>query len=369
VKNVIDISITGKYLSTLVCILSFNAFAVDIAFTSFIPRDIQYPQTKAVELKYSLNESAAVKLSIFDFDGETVYSASYNGVAGENALSLDLESFENRLFDGAYTFTLVAAANDKTSSYSPAKASAFDALPIVKWSFMPETNELEFVLPTTGMVRARLYRKPNFYVATLQDWKPMVAGAIKLKWNGKDASGNDIRLTQENYEVRMSSYSLPQNTFVVHSGKVKPPREDQKQIEWRNQPELIEKFLHARIPRERARDIPMACTVLRADSEEVVAPPYNISGPIRVRVECEPDVIRRATDERFEVCAYLDGQLIFEEEDGVLPYTFHFDPTGLGAGKNLLSFVIITSFDHVGSTSISLTGAKKIQPVNEGNKE
>lgn len=56
--------------------------------------------------------------------------------------------------------------------------------------------------------------------------------------------------------------------------------------------------------------------------------------------------------ERFEIMLFLDGKLYLEEEMGYLPYKHLLQISDLAEGKHILTTVIASYDDHVGSSSI-----------------
>jgi hypothetical protein len=67
------------------------------------------------------------------------------------------------------------------------------------------------------------------------------------------------------------------------------------------------------------------------------------------------EAARVMNDERFEVCVYVDGTMLFEDEDGVVPFNFRLEPGALNAGDHILSVMVMTTADHVGVASLPFT--------------
>lgn len=350
---------TTSRIKSVACIaffiisLSMYAEELSLIVNSFSPCVLSVPDSLKAEMSLTLNCAADICITIIDQDNEKLHEFKHKGQIGNNILALDFTELRPQLFEGPFFFSVAATSDDgHRVTYYPTYDSALQQIKIQKWSYAAEKKTFEFLMPALGMANIRLYRKPNFYVCTLYEWAPMTAGPTTLKWNGKDPSGNDIFLSQEDAEIRFSAYTLPTNAFVVHAPVKKPRRSVKGQVEWkRSFPNFSEKFPPAQMPRERAHEPRLNLEVEKDNGEWVHAKAMDLDKAIRLRLKVHSDDVQQAIDERFEICVYIDGQLFFEEEDGVTPYTFKFDPADIGSGRHLLTVMILTSFDHIGSVS------------------
>jgi hypothetical protein len=354
-------------LSAMFAILPADAAEdLTILAKSFSPRVISKPDSMKAELLVSLNRSASIRVNILDQDLDKVHEAEFSGKEGDNSIQLDFSPIFDQLHSGAHYFSVTATTPDgKQAIYHPEYASALKQITLQKASFSSESKTFEFLMPAIGMVNVRLYKKPSFYVTTLFEWNALPAGPTKFKWDGKDSSGNSFPLIDDEAEVRFSAFTLPSNVFLITAQRTKPPRDRKAQIEWQQNPALQMAFSPSRIPRERAHAPRITLETEAADGKWLPAAPLKVDKPFRIRMRVHPDDVQQVVDERFELCAYLNGHLMFEEEDGVTPHTFSFDPTGFSEGPHLLSVVLMTSFDHVGSSSIPLNIQKSQKAKQE----
>lgn len=322
---------------------------------SLNPREISIGRDTQCVVTCRINKRATVKLSIVDWDGEVVANRVEVLNAGTQSINWNLKigkDDKSELSDGLYTYVLTATDDDGQSvTYEPNMDTAFNRLDVDKATADFKTGSLEYVMPQLGVTRIRLFRGENMLVRTLQNWTPQLAGRYKVPIEGKDQSGNAISLDDPNLTCRITAYSLPENAFIVSgSGRTKAPRTLAEQLRWRQNPIFAKKFYHAGIPREQSMDANLELKFLSDDGTHEV--PARIKGVSKLRVTADAAKAVSLTDERFEICVYVDGVMLFEDEDGVLPYTFEQSEKGLSAGKHFITVWLISTADHMGVVTV-----------------
>jgi hypothetical protein len=340
---------------------------LNLQVTSCTPRLVNLDSDKTCTFAYYLNQEAHVRLTVKDWDGDEVVAIEKKSAQGNGQLAWDLKPTNGDLYDGLYTYQVEAwREHGQRSVYAPGLAGALDSFVVQEFFIDLKTRAVRYTLPKIGMVRVRLYRDEMF-VKTLLDWTPQLAGPQVLSWDGNDASGNPIRLTDRNAKLRANAYSLPENAFsVAGAGRTKPPRPFQAQRAWQTQPALAQKYFFARMPREQRHDPRLSLTFLSEPDCKPVDVPLRLSAPIQVRLTAHADDVGFLVDERFEVCVYVDGGLLFEDEDGTIPFTFRLDPNGLNPGTHHLNVVAITTAGHDGAVACHFEVATDRSTRNRG---
>ena len=341
---------------------------------SFLPRKLDFAAKPSATLSLTLNKAATVRLVIADWDLDEVVSLEKALPAGKQELAWDGRFTKGKPHDGPYLFRVHARTGDgQQAVYDPGFAVGLSHLKIEKGAYNAKTGKITYVMPRLGMARVRVYSRNRILIATLKDWTPHLAATHELTWDGNDQSGHPVNTQHVN--VIVNAYSLSESAFfITGTGRRKPPRSPAEQRAWTARPALRHKYHHARTPRERSRD-PRLSLYLRDGGREIQpGKPVPFDRPLRVQVKAGEADTRHLIDERFEVCVFLDGTLLFEDEDGLLPFTFQLDPEGRAQGPHLLTVMVLTAADHAGTVSCVLnvgddTGNEEKSGGDAGTKE
>ena len=342
-------------VASLVLFSMIVAHAVDavpaINALSFTPRQIQAGKDRIARADFEVNFKSKVTLKVLDEDGGIVAEVSKDCEAGRNQIAWEIK--DNVLFDAPYYYQLEAVdAAGKKVVYAPRVTDGFKQLPALKVTPDFKSGSIEYQVPQLSMVRTRIFVN-MILIRTLFDWEPRLAGTYKAVWDGLDQSGNNVLSSGTGFWVRTQGYTLPENAFfVTGTHREMPARSVEKQSEWSANPDLALCYMHARLPRERRKDPKINVEFLQADGKTPIDAkpqiPLEVSKPIKVRMTTPADVAQALNDERFEVCVYLDGTMLFEDEDGTVPFTFNFKPENFNPGVHTLTVTAISSFDHIG---------------------
>ena len=84
-----------------------------------------------------------------------------------------------------------------------------------------------------------------------------------------------------------------------------------------------------------------------ADKDDQGFPVLSAKAPVRVTVPEETMVW--LSQSRFEMVFYFDDLFVYEEEEGLNPYTFHLDTTGFNNGLHTITFNILSSSGDAGT--------------------
>ncbi len=331
---------------------------------SFNPREIQIGKDEHCEISFNLNKSAHIKLTILDWDNESVAVREQDLEAGDRKFEWDLKFSGREAFDGPYMYRLEATDEVQARSvYDPGFSDGMTLIDRPLITMDSKTGEVKYNLPRMGMARLRIMRRPALLVRTLQDWTPHLAGDHSVTWDGKDQSGHEIAMNDPQLFATVLAYSLPENAFLITgTGRTKPPRGVKAQQAWRSNPVLLRKYFLAGIPREQNRDPILKLTCLSGDGSKELSEPLEVSSAVKIRMLVNPNEVKYLEDERFEICHFIDGVFVSEDEDGTAPYTFGLRTDGLNTGPHLLSVMLMTTADHVGMASLPFTLKPKSEP-------
>lgn len=324
---------------------------------SFSPRQLDLSRkVHKATVSLLLDRAAEVSVRLEDWDGDLILEKSQSFEAGRASLEIDLTEAKGKLYDGPALFSVALLSKaGLRAHYSPGFASGLEYLSIEKREMDVEKGLISFVMPQLGMVRVRL-RGPNaLLIRTVNEWTPMLGGAQQVVWDGNDQSGYPINRKTAKLHTDISAYTLPENAFIMAGiGAAKPARPLEAQYAWQRNPLLKKKYYHARIPREQSRDPKLRFEFLGPDGTTRLQPPVKLAEKMKVRLDSVDAIVaRNAINEGFEICIFVDGVMIFEDEDGLFPFNFELDPKSLNPGEHMLSVLAITTCGHVGVASAS----------------
>ena len=77
----------------------------------------------------------------------------------------------------------------------------------------------------------------------------------------------------------------------------------------------------------------------------------DLEGIVPVKVVLAESDREALTNARYEVAFFVDNVFLFEEEDGFSPYTYMWDTRGLNEGEHVLTVMVQSYDDHIGTQS------------------
>jgi hypothetical protein len=192
------------------------------------------------------------------------------------------------------------------------------------------------------------------HLGTLLDWEPLPAGPHEVAWDGNDTAGLVRLAGRPGASPRLWLYAMPDNTVIVRS------RASRRRLPG---PALYEPLRWDENAYPHARHDPAVCGPVRMtlefpqDHERDEQGRVVLRGAVPVRVRLDPRDQARVLTSRYEVAVYVDLQFLFEEEDGVDPFTFRLDTTALNPGEHVLTVNVFTYDDHYGVATQSVVVA------------
>ncbi len=328
---------------------------LDISKVSFDTKAFDPSKGEKVTLRFEINRQADVLVSFYDRLGWQVWQ--FNQASAGPGLCTVV--WDGRRSDGTlptgnvFLFTIEAkTTNSEKTIFNRADDTGGLEVKPQTYTFDNKTGKMEYVLPKACMIRLRAGLKESMLAKTLIDWEPRTAGRHVEEWDGKDASGMMTLLTHPDLELRLTCYSLPDNTIITTGERVSLASEkgakggEQRVALWSTK----EKYLHY------GHD-PRIChepkfKVLFPDKNPM--PPDGVPtarGVAAVRVELDSRDVGHLTNVAYEIMFFVDGVFVFESEEGMSPFTFQWDTRGLTKGPHALTVNIMSYDDHVGVLS------------------
>ena len=327
-----------------------------------IDREIFHPTAgEQVKIRFHLSSPGQVSLQIIDADQDLV-ATPVQGVmmvAGDHTLPWDGKDQRGRLVpDEAYTFILDAAQGSHQAVYDPRTTSGGMLHEIERVKLLPASQQIEYQLPTTGRVSLRAGLVDGPLLAIPVDWEPRAKGLHREPWDGKDQEKLIEVMQRPNYQVRVTYYTLPENTIITRGNKSLPFLKYKQQSE-------------APLPLTPQKSSAVSGSVLRSPlfSKRLIfskAPPLEISFPgatrneshivllssrFTVRAELPQRWQEALQSKLYEIYFFLNGKFLMEVPDIHLPYETAVNIKEYQPGLQVLTVNIIDMQGQVGIRS------------------
>jgi hypothetical protein len=313
-------------------------------------------EKETVALGFEITKPATVCVKIYDWLGSEIKRYDMPDLnIGRHNITWDgrLEAGHSG-GDEVFLYVIGAKAqNGQLAIYNPALETGGIDVKSLEYTLDTKTGKIEYVLPKACMIRIRAGLKEGMFANTLFDWKPQSAGRHTCQWDGMDKTGQMRLLNNNDLDIRLTCYSLPDNTVIVTSAKT--PAES-NEVDNKAAAQLRStiwatkgKYLHYQHDPRICHD-PRLKISFPGSVKEINDVPI-IAGKVPIRVELDPRDVQHLTDTKFEVVLYIDGVYIYEIEEGSSPFTFDWDTKRFAKGAHIVTINIIGYDDHIGVES------------------
>lgn len=313
------------------------------------PKTIDPRRREGVAIRYQLAHPGSVWIDLVDEEGR-VWRQHKLGrqTAGFHRVRWDGRTKEGQAVPkGAYRYVIhVQDGRGRQEIHDPSVETWGEELELRDFTFDPSKGFFRWKMPKAGWARLRVGLQGFPHLRTLLDWEPLEAGEQTFHWDGLDASGFIHLKEHPQLSVNLSAFSLPHNTIIVRGD---PPRTTGRS-QAATYPPLFNQeagYLHARHPRSVCREVWVRIEFPNSLQVNPQGCPL-LSGVVPVRVTLDERDAVHSVNQRFEVALFEDTTFLFEEEEGLNPFTYLWDTTHLSKGEHLLTVNILSYDDHYG---------------------
>lgn len=245
---------------------------------------------------------------------------------------------------------------ENVAVYDPTIFSAGEEHDIADARFNWEANTVSFNLPKPSWVLGWGGIRRGPLVKIFLDWEPRPAGENIVFWDGKDQDGVADVSNHKDFVYRILTNTFPENSIIAIGNK------GISYLEYKKQPGLLRekkperpeslrvgvKFSsHAKLPRtiDRAPRFSVSFPDLKTRTEDGIP---VLKGRTLIRVALDEADVDYITQFRYEIAFYVDYQLYAEEEEGISPFNWVWDPTGIPPGEHILTVNIVSLMGQIG---------------------
>lgn len=198
-------------------------------------------------------------------------------------------------------------------------------------SFDPKTGEVKYTLPEAALVRLRVgIKEGGPMLRTLLDWEPRDQGPHLEVWDKEDASGQ--------IEIGARGDLLLVLTCRPAARQAGIPPDFKKGVS---------DILSLEKSPDFDVDFPLA-------AKEANQPLPILTGAAPIRITLSEKDKRRLTESKYEIMFFIDYVFLFEDEDGVSPFTYMFNTAGINEGEHVLTVNLIGYNGEVGTKSVKV---------------
>jgi hypothetical protein len=310
-----------------------------------------------------LSKEALASVKLYDIDGYLVRSlvSKRSAKKGYNTIKWDgKDDAANYLPAGAFTYLIEAISLDskETVFYDLTDQTFGKELTLRSLSYDDKTGKIEYVLPKAAMLRIRAgIKEGGPLLATLIDWQPQQAGRHQYLWSGKIGLDDVDLKSHPNVEFNLTTYSLPENSILIKYTNPQPnilPKVQSSSAKRRTRATSpFKKYLHATHPRAKCREPRFAIEFPHVSEYADDGAPI-VSGVVPVRIIIDKQDKKLLQDERYEIVFFVDFVFLYEEEEGISPFTYFFDTKGMSEGRHLITVNVYGFKDHIGTETRSV---------------
>lgn len=193
-------------------------------------------------------------------------------------------------------------------------------------SFDAETGEIKYTLPEPALVRIRIgIRDGGPLLTHLLDWEYRDAGTHTEVWDKKDATGQVDFGTREDYLLVIACIPVEQERLENYQTSIRG---------FRKAPKVIVTF-----PESSQED------------GVVVINPKQIT---TIRITLDEKDRAWLTETKYEMGIFIDRIFLMEDEKGINPFTYEFNPRGLREGEHMITVNVIGYDGEIGTTSLPM---------------
>ena len=326
--------------------------------------EIDNTSEKKCEIRFFLRKPAKVTCVLLDAYDNKIRSLVKDHKYERGTVSLMWDGKNNKgelVPVGAYIPIINVVSNDsKLHTYDPRKTTGWKPIATSKPSYDKEKDIVSFRTEKPAYVRIRIGHQNGPMYMTLLDWESLMGKEHQIPWSGLDAT-EKIDLSTKPLNFICQAMSFPENTLYVTKSPTKSRKSDVpksftlKPIE--NEVVLddyarqiaMNSLLYQRSKGASPR---FKVELPKAQDNKDGIPVVSGQTPLKIIID-ERDVGWLA-DEHFEMLMFIDDEYYTEEEEGYSPITWPWDTTELEDGLHLVTIMIQSFKDRIGTHSLQI---------------
>lgn len=189
-------------------------------------------------------------------------------------------------------------------------------------SFDLETGRIMYTLPEPALVRLRIgFGQGGALLINLVDWERREAGQNIEVWDFKDATGNVVFEKRKDFKIVLACIPVSLEEQKIYQSSIKG---------FRKAPRFEVTFPES----EMTDGVPL----------------FKPMDPVRVTLDKEDQ--KWLTETKYELGIFINNAFLMEDEEGVNPFTYRVNTTGLRAGIHIITVNVVGYEGEIGTKSV-----------------
>lgn len=350
---------------------------------------------RSVRIQYALDREALATIRIYDAGHYVVRTLAQDkpSFAGVNTVSWNgFDDANKPVPNEAYYFTISCVdQRSQIASYDPPTFSGAERITFSHRDLRYDAaaGGVVYQLDRSARVQIRAGVREGPLLKTILDWAPRRPGRHAEPWDEKDESGLITVTALSNHSTIGRAYVLPENSiFVIGSPSAAADASAVDRPYQRGElpstaartaalkrATIIETSLakrkrpidpHVWTPFGKNASPSFQVSLVGAGSSAAPAASDaeprtassagvpTVSGAVGIKVTLDEPTRVRLQEQRFEIVAYLDFQLVGEQEQGYSPYIYILDTTRFSNGEHVVTINVAGLQDQVSARSLKI---------------
>ncbi|MGR5339477.1 hypothetical protein ACPV50_06110 [Vibrio astriarenae] len=210
-----------------------------------------------------------------------------------------------------------------------------------------------FDLDTPSRVLVRHGLQDGPLMGHLAYWQPFPSGKVALRWDGLDQDRVTNMTERADFWLMGMSYSLPRFSVITRGNKkaswftyrqehdLKAARPNLEDISFRRNGMRIEKDYY--YPRELPPELTLDIIPTSEGEASASNTGHNlVTNHISFQLSMPGEPEWLFDNYFYEIVVFVDGEFVYEEEQGFLPFNGQVDTTNLSMGEHFLTLQIVS---------------------------
>lgn len=339
---------------------------VSVSPTSFNPT-----LKKNVEVEVSAPAGYHAKVTMNDAHGLAVRTLFEGDVKPELKLTWDGKDDSGIVVpDEAYYPMVVAFMGKDSLLYNPPLISGGETFTITDAEVNMENGTIGYTLKENARIMIRAGEKKGLMLRSIVHCAPRLKGSVTEYWSGKDPDNLLSTDDLENWVLIIAGYSLPENTVITYGNKdvayndyfLKRFPDKVKTLEF---PTTTRQFMDSLSAAGRIVNMHFTYPLSKDHAPNLVIDFPNskdttengipvLQGLQRAYLDIDPDDKLFHRDQQFELCFFIDGKFISEDEIGYVPYNWIWNTSDIEEGEHIVSVNVSSFKDQIGTKSMKV---------------
>lgn len=296
----------------------------------------------------------------------------YNGKAKpELKLSWDGTDDSGEIVPDEAYYPMVKAIQGKdTIIYNPPLFSGGEIFTIKEAEVNLEKGTISYTLKKNSRIMIRAGEKKGILLKSIVHCVPRLKGSVTEYWNGKDPDNLLSTKDLDTWALIIAGYTLPDNSIITYGNKkmtyndyfLKRFPEHSNTLDF---PNTCRAFMDTIAAAGRKVNMHFTYPLAKDHSPGLVMEFPNsrdttesgvqiLQGLQRAYLDIDPEDKLFHREQQFELCFFIDGKFVSEDEIGYVPYNWIWNTAEVEEGEHIVTVNVSSFKDQIGTKSVKV---------------